>query len=154
MSAKVQFSWKNQKGLGLALVFYGWSILFLIPAFFHSYFVLHLTAIFSDMLLYIGVILAFTPVIGGIIATIYENLYDPVKDKFFNVYTLLIISLVVFFFFYSLSVPTIQTIEPFLALPRALEITGWNYFIISLVSGVIGLLILLFYSYRRARKAI
>jgi hypothetical protein len=87
MSAKVQFSWSNQKGIGLALIFFGWALLFQIPAFIHSYLVLELTSISEDALVYLGILFIVTPILGGIMASVYENLYDPISDRFVNLYS-------------------------------------------------------------------
>lgn len=149
MSAKVKFSWKNQKGIGMALIFLGWAIIFQIPAFIHSFLIFNLTSIMSDVYLYLGIFFILTPVLGGMMATIYENLYDPLADKFVNQYTLILINFVVFYAIYLLSVPFINTLEPYLALPIPLNISNWLAFMISVFSGALGIFAFMVYSETR-----
>ena len=149
MSAKVQFSWNNQKGIGFAIIFFGWAIIFQIPAFIHSYIVLNLTQISDDIFLYIGLFVSVTAILGGLMASIYENLYEYFTNRFFNLFTLLIFCFIIFYLFYLFFVPFIETLEPYLAIPRKLEIQGWNRFVFSVLAGLFGIILLFLYSETR-----
>lgn len=146
MSAKIQFSWKNQKGYGLALIFYGWALILQIPAFLHSFLILKLNTTSNDIYLYAGIIITSTALLGSLLATFYENIFDPFINQFMNIHSVVIIFFVIFYFFYFMSVPFIEALEPYLGVPRKLDIFGWTEYSISVVSGLIGTVIIWYIS--------
>ena len=137
--SKVQFSWKNQKGYGLVLLFFGWSLIIQIPAFYYNFLVIQVPASNNDWLIFAGTIVAVTAILGAFISTIFENLFDPFDQTLVNAHTVVLLSLLVFYTFYIFSVPVIRGVEPFLSLPRKILIFGWGEYLICLVSGIIGM---------------
>lgn len=140
--SKLQFSWKNQKGYGLALLFFGWALIIQIPAFYQNYLIIKVQSSSNDWLLFLAVIISVTVILGSLIATIFENLFDPFDSTLINVHTVVLLSLIVFYFFYLLAVPFVDTVEPFLQLPVPITITGWTAFIFSIVTGLLGMALL------------
>ena len=140
--SKLQFSWKNQKGYGLALLFFGWSLIIQIPAFYQNYLIIKVPSAPNDWLLFVAVIIFTTLAIGSMISSTFENLYNPFDSTLTNAHTVVLLSFLMFYFFYILAVPFIKTIEPFLSLPVSLPLDGWSAFILSILSGVLGMAIL------------
>lgn len=139
--SKVQFSWNNQKGYGLVLLFFGWSLIIQIPAFYYNFLVIKVPAASNDWLIFAGTIILTTTIIGSFAATIYENLYNPFDSTLINIHTVVLASFVVFYFFYLLTVPAINTLEPFLNLPRKIDLFGWGEYLVCIFSGLLGMAI-------------
>lgn len=139
--SKVQFSWNNQKGIGVILLFYGWSFIMQIPAIYYNYLVIKVPVTQNDWLAFTSSILFVTVFLGAMTSTIYENLFNPFDRVLVNVHTVVITSFLVFSVFYIFATPTILFVEPFLGLPSKFTISGWSEYIIDLLSGVIGIAI-------------
>ena len=139
--SKVQFSWNNQKGYGLVLLFFGWSLIMQIPAFYYNYLVIRVPASDNDWLIFAGTIVFVTAILGSLISSIFENMFDPFDQTLVNAHTVVLLSFLVFYIFYIFSVPLIREVEPFLSLPTKVLIFGWGEYMISLVSGIIGMTI-------------
>ena len=139
--SKIHFSWNNQKGYGLSLVFFGWSIIIQIPALMHNFLVINISQSNNDWLLYLGSILLTVTILGTFSASIYENMYNPFSKQLINIHTVVIIVFFVFYIFYFSGIPLIKGIEPFLNIPREIVFFGWTEYIFSLLSGLIGVIL-------------
>ena len=140
--SSLQFSWNNQKGYGLTLLFFGWALILQLPAFYHIFLVIQVPATANDWLIFLGTIILVTVILGSFLATMFENLFDPFDQTLVNAHTIVLVSFLVFYFFYVLSVPFLIALEPFLGLPTEVPLFGWGAYIISLVSGLLGVAIL------------
>lgn len=144
--SKLQFSWKNQKGYGLALLFFGWSLIIQIPAFYHNFLIIKVTNTPNDWMLFLAVVILLTVIFTSFISTIFENFFNPFDSTLINAHTVVLLSFLMFYFFYMITVPLIDIVEPFLALPTEIPIYGWGQFMISIAGGLIGLIILWYLS--------
>lgn len=144
--SKVQFSWNNQKGYGIVLLFFGWSLILQVPAIYYNYLVIKVPTSSNDWLIFSATIIFVTSIFGSLLCSIYENLYDPFDSVLVNTHTVVLVSFLVFYFFYLFAVPTINLVEPFIALPVKIEITLWAQYLISLASGIIGVTIFWYFS--------
>ena len=151
--SQLQFSWRNQRGYGLVLLFYGWALIIQIPAFYHALTVIHLPATDNDWMIFLGTIILVTTIIGSFLASIYENLFNPFEQTLANIHTVVLATFLVYYIFYVLSVPTIRTLEPFLGLPTSIPFFGWGQYIISIVSGLLGVAIFWYITEMRKRRA-
>ena len=137
--SKVQFSWNNQKGYGLTLLFFGWALILQIPAFYYNFLIIKVPASDNDVLIFAGTIVFVTTLLGAFMATIFENTYDPFDATIVNVHSVVLMTFSVFYVFYIFSVPFLKGIEPFLLLPTKIEIFGWGEYLICISSGVLGI---------------
>lgn len=139
--SQLQFSWRNQKGYGLITLFFGWSLILQIPEFYHAYLLIDVPASGKDWLIFLGSIILVTAIIGSIMPTIFENLFDPFKETLVGAHTTILFTFIVYYFFYVLSVPTLKAIEPFLGLPTKIVFFGWGQYLTSMICGLLGLAI-------------
>ena len=139
--SKVQFSWNNQKGIGIILLFFGWSFIMQIPAIYYNYLIIKVTVSENDWLVFASTIVFVTVLLGAMTSTIYENLFNPFDRVLVNVHTVVLSSFVIFYVFYLLATPVVLIVEPFLSLPTKIPIFGWGQYLICLISGVFGVAI-------------
>ena len=151
--SKLQFSWKNQKGYGLALLFFGWSLIIQIPAFYQNYLIIKVPASTNDWMLFIAAIILTTVILGSLISSTFENLFDPFESTLNNAHTVVVASFFIFYFFYLLAVPFVQALEPFLTLPTQIPISGWGEFMFSILSGLFGTAILWYATEYRVKRS-
>lgn len=139
--SKVQFSWNNQKGYGIILLFFGWSLILQIPAIYYNYLVIKVPTSSNDWLIFSATIIFVTAIFGSFLCSIYENLFDPFDSVLVNTHTVVLASFLIFYIFYLFAVPTVNLVEPFIALPTKIEMSSWAKYMISLTSGIIGVTI-------------
>ena len=139
--SKVQFSWNNQKGYGIILLFFGWALILQIPAIYYNYVVIKVPSSSNVWLMFAAAFVFVTAILGSFLTTIYENLFDPFDSVLVNTHTVVLVSFLVFYVFYLFSVPTLLLIQPFFGLPTQITIFGWGQYLISLISGIIGITI-------------
>lgn len=149
--SRIQFSWNNQRGYGLALLFFGWALLIQIPSFYHNYLLIKVPISQNDWMVFAGTIIFITVLLGAFLGSIFENLFDPFNQTFINTHTVVLIAFIVFYFFYLASVPFIEMIEPFLGLPRKIDIFGWGEYLLCVFSGIIGMSIFWYLSEYRIK---
>ena len=104
--SKVQFSWNNQKGYGLTLLFFGWALIIQIPAFYYIFLIIKVPASHNDYLIFAGTIIFVTTLLGAFSATIFENIYDPFDATLVNVHSVILMIFLVFYVFYIFFSPS------------------------------------------------